>query len=133
MTSLKPTLVIALALCVRGDSLLVTRRRGGVHLAGFWEFPGGKREGAETFEQCALRELAEEVGIVARALRCRTPIEWEYPERRVTLHPVDCEWVEGEGEAREVAEFRWARGPELLTLEFPPANLGLVRELAREL
>jgi mutator protein MutT len=133
MSSVKSALEIAIALCVRGETLLVTRRRTGVHLAGFWEFPGGKREGAETFEQCATRELAEEVGVVARALRRRAPIEWEYPERRVTLYPVDCEWVEGEGETREVAEYRWVRAPELLTLEFPPANRELVRELAREL
>lgn len=131
MSEPKPALEIALALCIRAGRILVTRRQAGVHLGGSWEFPGGKRAPAETFEACALRELAEETGVTARATRALTPIPWEYPERSVVLHPIECEWIAGEGELREVADLRWVRGDELQTLEFPPANAELVRELAR--
>lgn len=133
MSAPKPALEIALALCVRDGRVLVTRRKAGAHLGGFWEFPGGKREGAETFEACALRELEEETGVTARALRALSAIVWEYPERCVVLHPVECAWTAGDGELREVAELRWVRAGELLTLAFPPANAELVRELARTL
>lgn len=133
MSSTKPTLEIALALCIRDGSVLVTRRKAGAHLGGFWEFPGGKREVNETLEACALRELEEETGVTARAVRALAPIPWEYGERRVVLHPIECAWLAGEGALREVADVRWVRGAELLSLAFPPANAELVSELARTL
>lgn len=133
MSARKPVLEIALALCLREGRVLVTRRKANAHLGGFWEFPGGKRAATETIEACALRELAEETGVTARALRALSPIAWEYPERRVLLHPVECEWIAGEGELREVADLRWVRGEELPSLAFPPANAELVGELARTL
>jgi hypothetical protein len=51
----------------------------------------------------------------------------------VTLHPVDCDWVEGNGTAREVAELRWVAPGELTELEFPEANASLVAALVRTL
>ena len=120
---------VAIALCWRDGRLLVTRRPAGVHLSGLWEFPGGKLGPDETAEVCAERELYEETAVIGSARSRRPSIEWEYPERRVTLHPVDCEWVEGNGTAREVAELRWALPSELLELEFPEANAELVATL----
>ena len=120
---------VALALVFRANRVLVTRRLDGVHLGGSWEFPGGKLRNGETAEACAVRELAEETGVVARARSRRPAIDWTYPERSVRLHPVDCEWLAGEGEMREVAELRWVTLDELSTLVFPPANAELVRAL----
>jgi mutator protein MutT len=121
---------VAIALCWRDGRLLVTRRPAGVHLAGRWEFPGGKLRPGETPETCAERELYEETAVVATARSCRPAIEWEYAERRVTLHPVDCDWVEGNGSAREVAELAWVAPDHLSDLEFPEANAALVAALA---
>lgn len=133
MSASKPALEIALALCFRDGHVLVTRRKADAHLGGFWEFPGGKRHAEETFEACAVRELEEETGVTSRAVRALAPIAWDYAERHVVLHPIECEWSAGDGELREVADLRWVRGDELRTLAFPPANAGLVRELARTL
>jgi 8-oxo-dGTP diphosphatase len=128
----KPHVVVAIALVFRDGRLLVTRRPSGVHLSGFWEFPGGKLVQGESPETCAEREVAEEVGVVARARLRREAIAWEYPERRVTLYPVECDWVEGEGTPREVAELRWVERSELAELAFPDANASLVRSLVLE-
>ena len=125
----KPHVEVAIALCWRDGRLLVTRRLSGVHLAGRWEFPGGKLAPGEAPEACAERELLEEVGVVARACGRRPVIEWEYPERAVTLHPVDCDWRQGDGVPREVSELRWVELSELGTLDFPEANAGLVAAL----
>jgi 8-oxo-dGTP diphosphatase len=125
-------LEIAIALVFRGAELLVTRRPERVHLGGFWEFPGGKLRAGETALACAEREVAEETALSVRALSERAPIAWDYPERRVLLRPVNCEWLAGAGEALEVAELRWIVPSELGSLVFPPANAALVAELRAE-
>jgi 8-oxo-dGTP diphosphatase len=128
----KPHVDVAIALCWRGGRLLVTRRPPGVHLALRWEFPGGKLGTGETPEACAVRELFEEVGVVARARGRRPLIVWEYAERSVTLHPIDCDWQDGDGVLHEVLELRWVPPSELAALDFPEANAGLVAALVGE-
>ena len=54
---------VAAGLVFRDGKLLITQRPAGGHLAGLWEFPGGKREPDESFEDCLRRELMEELGI----------------------------------------------------------------------
>lgn len=122
---------VAIALVWRADRVLVSRRPEGAHLGGLWEFPGGKLRKEETPDDAAAREVLEETGVVARPRARRAPIEWRYPDRTVRLHPVDCDWIEGEGEPRGVSELRWATVPELGDLDFPPANAALVAELSR--
>ena len=53
---------VSAGLIFRAGQLLITQRPAGGHLAGLWEFPGGKREPGETFEACLRRELQEELG-----------------------------------------------------------------------
>jgi len=58
-----PTIDVAAGLVWREGRLLIAKRHDNAHLGGLWEFPGGKREPNETFEQCLARELREELGI----------------------------------------------------------------------
>ncbi len=120
---------VAMALVLRARRLLVTQRPAQVHLGGLWELPGGKLAPGESVEECVVREVREETGIVILARRRLPTIEWDYPERRVALHPVECDWVSGEGELIEVAGLCWATRAELALLRFPPANAGLIDEL----
>ncbi|CAG0989390.1 ADP-ribose pyrophosphatase [Planctomycetaceae bacterium] len=59
--------------------MLINLRPQKAYFGGWWEWPGGKRQGDETLEQCARRELMEEIGLEAEALA-------EY-DRRVVTHP----------------------------------------------
>ena len=124
-----PELRIALALVWRDGRLLITRRREGAHLGGYWELPGGKIEPGETPEQAAVRETIEEVGVTASPLRRRPAIRYEYADRAVTLLPVDCDWQAGEAQPLGVSEWRWAAREELAEFRFPPANKSLLAEL----
>lgn len=131
MTSGSVRIEVAMALVFRDRRLLVTERPAGTHLAGSWELPGGKLRPGESVEACVAREVLEETGVEVRAVRRLPVIEWDYPEKRVALHPVECEWLAGEGECLEVAGLVWATKSDLVARSFPPANQLLIDELCR--
>src|SRR5574341_542122 len=54
---------VAVAVVIKGGRLLIAQRFSEVHLPDLWEFPGGKIDAGETPEECAIRELKEELGI----------------------------------------------------------------------
>ena len=60
------TMVVAAAIIERDGRLLITKRQQGVHLEGYWEFPGGKCEEGETLAACVSRELREELAVDVR-------------------------------------------------------------------
>ena len=109
----------------RGDAFLVTRRQQGVHLEGYWEFPGGKCDAGESLAACLQREIREELDVNVRAGREVLATEHAYPERVVELHFLECELL---GEPRPLLgqEMRWVRRNELRTLAFPPADDELI-------
>ena len=128
MTPNVSRIIVTAAVVRRGDRYLVTRRPGGVHLEGFWEFPGGKCEPGESPEAALRREIDEELGADVRVGRKILEVAHEYPDRGVELHFFDCELI-GEPVARLGQEVRWVAASELDTLEFPPADAELIRIL----
>ena len=130
MTSDLSRIVVTAAVIKRAGAYLVTRRPGGVHLEGYWEFPGGKCEPGEDHETCLRREIEEELGVDVRVGRQLFEVAHEYPERAVELHFFDCELL-GEPVARLGQEMRWVAPGNLAALEFPPADAELIRLLAR--
>lgn len=126
----KPHFHVTAGIIRRNGKVLISRRPEGVHLEGFWEFPGGKREGFETLETCLARELREELGIAVRPEAHLLTAEHEYPAKRVTLHFFSCRLLE-ETEPRglEGQEIRWVRPEELLSYRFPPPDHRMIRDL----
>jgi 8-oxo-dGTP diphosphatase len=121
-------ILVVAAVIERDDRFLVTRRQDGVHLAGFWEFPGGKVADGESHVAALRREIDEEldVEIVVRDLVLAT--SHEYPERAVTLFFYRCDLI---GAPRPMIgqEMAWVARSELLSLSFPPADDELIRRL----
>ena len=120
--------IVVAAVIERQDRFLVTRRQDGVHLAGFWEFPGGKVSNGESHTEALCREIHEEldVNIVVRDLVLET--SHEYPDRVVTLFFYRCDLV---GTPRPMIgqEMAWVAGDELPSLNLPPADDELIRRL----
>lgn len=111
---------------------LIARRKPGVHLAGFWEFPGGKRETDESLVECLQRELFEELGV-----RIDLPIPYRiirhnYPEKTVELHFFHCAIEEGMPAPVDCAEIRWVLPEELTQFEFPQADQVIIEALQRD-
>src|SRR5256885_5129167 len=102
-----PTIDVAAALVFRDGKLLITQRYAEAHLGGLWEFPGGKREPGETFHQCLVRELLEELGIVVSVGQLIESLVHAYPEKTVQLNFYRCELMRGEPQPLGCANFRW--------------------------
>ncbi|HEY3044153.1 MAG TPA: (deoxy)nucleoside triphosphate pyrophosphohydrolase [Vicinamibacterales bacterium] len=123
------TVVVAAAVIERDDRFLLTRRQQGVHLEGYWEFPGGKCEPGETHTDCLVREIREELGVEAAVGDELLTTMHAYADRRVELHFLRC--TVGETPAPQLGqEMRWVAREELATLAFPPADSELIRMLA---
>jgi 8-oxo-dGTP diphosphatase len=86
VTDARPRIVVTAAVIRRADEYFVTRRQRGVHLEGFWEFPGGKCDWGETLEACLHREIREELDADVVVRREILTCAHEYPERVVDLH-----------------------------------------------
>ena len=120
---------VAVALITRDDRILVQQRAKGTHLEGTWEFPGGKLEADESWEEALAREVQEELGARGTAAGIFEERTFEYPEKRVRLRFY---WTVLEGEP--TAPHRWVSARELLLLEpVPEANKALLPKIAQVL
>jgi mutator protein MutT len=124
-----PTIDVAAALVFRDGKLLITQRYAQAHLGGLWEFPGGKREPDETFEDCLVRELREELGIEVQVGELVESITHEYPEKTVHLRFFRCAWKSHEPQPLGCPAFRWVTAPELPNYAFPAADARLLASL----
>jgi mutator protein MutT len=125
------TIVVTAAVIERDGRVLVTRRQPGVHLEGYWEFPGGKCDPGESLAGCLARELREELDLDARIGAEVLTTTHAYGDRRVELHFFACELL---GEPRPLLgqEMRWVARGDLGGLQFPPADAELVGALTRQ-
>lgn len=108
----RPVTQVAVGLLVRADGrFLLTSRPPGKAYAGYWEFPGGKLEAAESVEQALRRELQEEIGVtIGPALPWRQALV-DYPHALVHLHFCKVHRWDGELQMREGQLHRWERLP----------------------
>ncbi len=96
-------------------------------LGGLWEFPGGKREQAETLEAALEREIREELGVRVRILEKIDTIPHGYTHFRITLHGYLCEKVEGRIKTR--LNHAWVAKERLSSYPFPRANQKLLEKI----
>lgn len=123
------TIVVTAAVIERKGRFLITRRLAGTHLAGLWEFPGGKCEPGETHAACLAREIEEELGVRATVGAEILSTTHTYPDRQVELHFLQCR-VAGTPRPLAGQEMRWAAPAELQRFDFPPADAELIGRLS---
>lgn len=129
-TAAVETIEVAAAV-LRDDEgrVLVSRRLAGRHLAGMWEFPGGKIEPGEAPEAALARELEEELGIMAGPSRPLIAVHHDYPEKVVRLCLYEVHSFSGTPHGAEGQEIRWVAPADLGALEMPAADRPLTRLL----
>ena len=120
--------VVAAAIVERDERFLLTRRLQGTHLAGAWEFPGGKCEPGESLQACLARELMEELAVKCTVGRSLLITRHAYAERTVELH-FFATTLSGDPMPQLGQEMRWASRGDLGTLQFPEADRELIQLL----
>jgi mutator protein MutT len=128
-SSIKHFIEVAAGLVFRDGRLLITQRRAEDHLGGLWEFPGGKRERDETFEECLRRELEEELGIEVEVGELFDSVEHDYPAKSVRLRFYRCLWLKHEPRALGCEAFDWVTVLQLPEYTFPAADEKLLQKL----
>ena len=121
-------IVVSLALINDADEILLSKRPKKKHLAGFWEFPGGKVKTGEVPEIALIREIKEEIDININN-KCIAPLsfsEFDYKEFQLLLLLYVCRRWEGEPKSMEKNEIRWVKPNMLRKYKMPPADDALI-------
>ena len=121
-------LVVAVALLDADNRVLLSRRPEGKHLAGLWEFPGGKIHDGETPEAALIREMNEELAIDT-VESCLAPLAFashEYDDFHLLMPLYVCRVWKGIVTPAEGQELRWVAKQALTDYPMPPADAPLI-------
>ncbi len=127
-----PTVFVSAAALIDVESrVLLAQRPDGKHMAGMWEFPGGKVEAGETPEAALIRELEEELGIKTyhSCLAPLTFVSHTYDHFHLLMLLFACRKWEGQPQPLEAKQLTWKTPREMMSLEMPPADIPLVAML----
>ena len=121
--------VVAGAIADADGRVLIAQRPRGRHMAGRWEFPGGKLAVGEEPLQGLKRELAEELGVSVRAARPLIRLRHDYPDRRVLLDVWQVTDYEGEPQALDAQALAWVKPDDLPRHDLLEADRAIVTAL----
>ncbi len=120
---------VAAAIIEDEGRFLIAKRKEDAHLAGLWEFPGGKCEPGETLVSCLGRELREELGIEVTQPKFFMIQRFQYPKKNIELHFFSCSISHGMPTSLGCQEFRWVEPKDFGAYEFPPADVPVLEKL----
>ncbi len=127
--SLPPLHVVAGVMFDGDGRLLLAQRPPGKHLAGMWEFPGGKLEPGESSLAALRRELHEELGIDVAHAAPMLRVPWRYDGRALLLEALRVEAWQGEVQSREGQALRWIAPMAIDTATLAPADRPILAAL----
>ena len=131
------TIVVAAGVVCERGRVLLSKRKKGTHLAGLWEFPGGKVEEGEDPREALRRELDEELGVRARVgeIVDVTFHRYEEADKAVLLLFFEATRAPGSPEPRalDVADVGWFAPGDLDTAAFPPADAAILAKVRARL
>lgn len=122
------TIEVAAAIIVKDNKVFATQRGYGEFKDG-WEFPGGKLEPGESAREALIREIREELDVDIRVEKLLETVEYDYPEFHLTMHCFICELLSEEIVLKEHEDARWLKEEELDTVDWLPADVGVIGKI----
>ena len=126
------TVRVAAAIIIQGDKVFATQRGYGAFKDG-WEFPGGKIEDGETPREALVREIKEELDTEIEVTDFLETVEYDYPDFHLSMDCFFCTIRSGELVLKEHEAARWLTAETLDSVEWLPADLGLVADIKKYL
>ncbi len=108
---------------------LACLRPQGKHLAGLWEFPGGKVDPGESPEAALIREIQEELGVEVAVGAPLEPVHWDYEQRSIRLLPFLCSIIVGRPHAIEHEQLLWCAPEDFGNLRWADADLSILQQI----
>ena len=120
---------VTAAIMRRGRKVLLTRRAAGEHLAGQWEFPGGKVHDGETPEACLVRELQEELSLVCTIGRKVAESDYHYDHGAFRIIAYEAEIQSGTLTLSVHDQAEWVAINALLDYTLAPADIPIAEAI----
>jgi len=111
------------------QQILIAKRQSHQFMGGFWELPGGKIEAQELNQEALVRELKEELGIIATELTLHQTMVHEYPQRRVELYIYTIEQYQNVPQGVEGQELAWSNIDTLSSFNLLPTMKAFINSI----
>ncbi len=121
--------VVAAVIVNEKNQIFCARRKDQGELALKWEFPGGKIEQHESFEEALVREIKEEFSSTIKVNDFIMTVKHQYQGFHLTMHAFYAEVIEGNLTPNEHTDSKWLSIHELHTLDWAEADLPIVQAL----
>lgn len=123
-------LVVAGVILRDHNEIFIARRASNKHLAGYWEFPGGKVEDNEQEKDCLNRELLEELGINVKVKDFFMLNQHQYGDKKIVLKSYFCELEEPDSFVlNDHDKVEWVKVKDLLKYKLAPADIPIAKAL----
>ena len=126
------TVRVVAAIIIENDKVVATQRGYGEFKDG-WEFPGGKIEPGETPEEAIVREIKEELDTEVEVIELLDTVEYDYPNFHLSMGCFICKIKSGDLVLKEHEAAKWLTKDTLGSVEWLPADMGLVGEIEKYL
>ena len=125
------TIRVVAAVIKDGERIFAAQRGYGEFKDG-WEFPGGKIEAGETPQDALRREIREELDTEIQVGEKIDTVEYDYPTFHLSMDCFWCKVVEGKLVLLEAEASRWLKKEELYSVDWLPADLGLIEKICEQ-
>ncbi|WP_415980318.1 (deoxy)nucleoside triphosphate pyrophosphohydrolase [Faecalicoccus pleomorphus] len=126
---MKRKIVEVVAAVIRDQDKIFATQRGYGEFKDGWEFPGGKIESGETPQQALIREIQEELDTEIEVGKLIDIVEYDYPTFHLKMH---CFWArikKGDLILKEHEASKWLTKETIHSVDWLPADLGLIDKI----